>query len=343
MAHGGALGGLENSFNTFAKNTLNPADFSIAGNSLGNMSIFGSNVGKWGDPSNMQARDASQTAGTMYLDYYTGGLASFANGWQSQGSQKQLNTDWGRMGQIGAGATGAYNGAPQSTYNSAMGNAADGSQGTMTPDQMSAAGDTGTGGYSPASTGGMGQATSDSTLAGVGQGVNDYGGGTALTAMDTGGGAAAPSLMQQLGSGLEIAGGLFGLYSGSENMVAMRRQREMQQQLQRQQQQYRDQLTALSNNPGSIQNLPGYQAGLTAVERKMASQGFQGSGNMMAELANYGQTAYNNQFTQLSNLAGLGYNPASMTQGQYDFGNTGSNQFGMALNRLGTDAKSIGF
>ena len=46
-------------------------------------------------------------------------------------------------------------------------------------------------------------------------------------------------------------------------------------------------------NPGDITGMPGYQAGLEAVRRSMASQGFQGSGNMMAALQKYGGDFYN--------------------------------------------------
>lgn len=46
-------------------------------------------------------------------------------------------------------------------------------------------------------------------------------------------------------------------------------------------------------NPNDITGMPGYQAGLEAVRRSMASQGYQGSGNMMAALQKYGGDFYN--------------------------------------------------
>jgi len=75
-----------------------------------------------------------------------------------------------------------------------------------------------------------------------------------------------------------------------------------QQQLQ-QQQNYQNQLNALMANPSSIQNLPGYQAGLNAVQRSMAAQGYQGSGNMAGAVSNYGMNIYNQQQQQLQQLA----------------------------------------
>jgi hypothetical protein len=60
--------------------------------------------------------------------------------------------------------------------------------------------------------------------------------------------------------------------------------------------------------------MPGYEAGLTAVQRKMASQGYQNSGNMLAALQDYGGNFYNNAVTQLGGLAGANTNPASAGQ-----------------------------
>lgn len=46
-------------------------------------------------------------------------------------------------------------------------------------------------------------------------------------------------------------------------------------------------------DPSVVPNMPGYQAGLEAVRRTMASQGYQGSGNMMLALQKYGGDMYN--------------------------------------------------
>jgi hypothetical protein len=50
--------------------------------------------------------------------------------------------------------------------------------------------------------------------------------------------------------------------------------------------------------------MPGYQAGLEAVQRSMASQGFTGSGNMMAALSKYGGDFYQQQLNNLTQQAG---------------------------------------
>ena len=98
---------------------------------------------------------------------------------------------------------------------------------------------------------------------------------------------------------------------------------------------YAQQLAALSANPSLITKQPGYAAGLEAVRRSLAAQGYQGSGNMMAALAQYGQKFLGDEQTRLAGLAGAGFNPASAGQLNLE-GNISANQMLFtALNRLG--------
>ena len=71
------------------------------------------------------------------------------------------------------------------------------------------------------------------------------------------------------------------------------------------------QLQNLLLDPNSITSMPGYKAGLQAVERRMASQGYNGSGNMMAALAQYGGQFYNDAVGRLGGLAGANQNPST--------------------------------
>jgi hypothetical protein len=71
------------------------------------------------------------------------------------------------------------------------------------------------------------------------------------------------------------------------------------------------QLQNLMSNPSSIANTPGFQAGLEGVQRSMAAQGYQGSGNMMNALQNYSGDFYMKQMQQLSGLAGAGALPGA--------------------------------
>lgn len=97
---------------------------------------------------------------------------------------------------------------------------------------------------------------------------------------------------------------------------------------------YQNQLQGLLNNPSSIQNDPSYQfrlnQGNQAINRSAAARGMLGSGNVLAELAKYGQgmasEEYGNQFNRLSDLMknaqqfGLNagyYAPQMPTQGQW--------------------------
>ena len=98
---------------------------------------------------------------------------------------------------------------------------------------------------------------------------------------------------------------------------------------------YAQQLAALSANPSLITKQPGYAAGLEAVRRSLAAQGYQGSGNMMAALSQYGQKFLGDEQNRLATLAGAGFNPAAAGQLNIE-GKVAANQLLFtALNRLG--------
>ncbi len=103
------------------------------------------------------------------------------------------------------------------------------------------------------------------------------------------------------------------------------------------------QLQGLLRDPSSITKMPGYQAGLEAVQRSLGSQGYQGSGNMMAALSKYGGDFYNNALSQLGYLGGAGLNPATGAslnlQGNMGAANLGINSLGL----LGRTAGMMGW
>lgn len=68
--------------------------------------------------------------------------------------------------------------------------------------------------------------------------------------------------------------------------------------------QYQAQLSALMNDPSGVVNLPGYSAGLQAIMRKLAAQGYLGSGKMMEALFQFGGGFYNDAIKNLTTLAG---------------------------------------
>lgn len=78
-------------------------------------------------------------------------------------------------------------------------------------------------------------------------------------------------------------------------------------------------------NPGDITSIPGYQAGLEAVQRAGAAQGFTGSGNMMVALQKYGGDFYNKERQFALDKYNTEYNTFKGDFGMYE----------TELNRLG--------
>lgn len=64
-------------------------------------------------------------------------------------------------------------------------------------------------------------------------------------------------------------------------------------------------LQALSKDPSSIKDSATYKARLMAAERTMAAQGYTGSGNALVAAADAGASAYQQEFDNLSLLAGV--------------------------------------
>ncbi len=103
--------------------------------------------------------------------------------------------------------------------------------------------------------------------------------------------------------------------------------------------QYANELAALRANPNNVTKLPGYKAGLDAVERKMASQGYVGSGNMMLALHDYGGKAYDAEVGRLAELAGANMRPDA---GALIGGRTGAAQLdSQSLAALGFGAAGL--
>lgn len=96
--------------------------------------------------------------------------------------------------------------------------------------------------------------------------------------------------MAKIGAGSMMALGGLGNYQLGQQQLAQQRQ-------------YQDQLNALMANPNSIYATPGYAAGQQAIQRSMAAQGYQGSGNMASALAGNAGQFYQQQFNNLASLA----------------------------------------
>jgi hypothetical protein len=106
-----------------------------------------------------------------------------------------------------------------------------------------------------------------------------------------------------IGTGLNIGGGLFGIYNAAQV-------RRMAQQAQDPHlREYQDRLNALTRDPSSVTQMPGYQFGLDegrrAIQRQGAATG--GGGNEAIALARYtpayAQQFYENQVRDLSSMS----------------------------------------
>lgn len=197
--------------------------------------------------------------------------------------------------------------------------------------------------------GGAGGATPDASFRGLadklGQGVTpsdllrsvtgDL--GTALAKFGVPGFGGSTGGVLGLGGGMSpwsIGQGLYGLYSANK----MKKQAAELGRRADPWAQYRgdaaSRLDALSRDPSSITKDPGYGAGLEAVQRSMAAQGYQGSGNMMAALQKYGSDFYEKAIARLSGLAGANQNPAAGPTLEMQGSVNAANLTGQSLNRF---------
>lgn len=142
------------------------------------------------------------------------------------------------------------------------------------------------------------------------------------------------STMMNLGSGL------YGMYQSNEMKKLAEEAARMQDPFGPERGQYAGKLRNLYANPSSIVGMPGYQAGLDAVERKMASQGYLGSGNMMASLHQYGGDFFDKEVARLSGLAGAQFPPTggnALLQGNM----AGNNLASQSLATLGYGVRGL--
>ena len=270
-----------------------------------------------------------ETAAMGVADYYTGGLASLADPMLSQGSQAQLDTNWGKMAQLGAGITGAVQG--NTIFQGGQGANSSG----LTPAQTASTGQivnpayTGVGGsvnasltsmantgmgwandtlgtsftpYSGASGGVLGLNNTMTPEAILNSGVAPEGGIGAGVASAGGGqfGWGSPMNLLQLG------GVGYSMY-GANKMSGLAQQEINAANAQRN--------AVPLPTAANVTSLPGYQSGMDAVTRSMISQGYQGSGNMAAALQSYGQTAYQQAMQNYQTQQGIA-NQTVQTGGQ---------------------------
>jgi hypothetical protein len=114
---------------------------------------------------------------------------------------------------------------------------------------------------------------------------------------------------QGLGGALSVGSGLYGIYQSNQMRKLADQASSQQDPFGPHRAQYAAELSALRSDPSRLTALPGYKAGLQAVERRMASQGYLGSGNMMTALHQEGGRMYDAEVARLSTLAGANIGP----------------------------------
>lgn len=284
-------------------------------------------------------RDAVESVASVVGNYFLPGSGAITSQLVSKGAQQQLGSGLGQLAMIGSGIGGVSTGNLAnygSLYDAASG-VVNGAMGATPIDPSLIGADqietlnnvmqsTGTN-----SAGAAAQALGYTSPEAMLYSINPSWGSPASALVgQLGGGLAsylspgAQSAVGQAGatplSGLATPGNLFSIGSGVNNILRSRQLARLGSQLSAQADPWGAsggrglagaQLRGLLTDPSSITSLPGYQAGLEAVQRSMAAQGYMGSGNMMAALQKYGGDFYNNAVSQLSGLAGAGQNPAA--------------------------------
>jgi len=122
--------------------------------------------------------------------------------------------------------------------------------------------------------------------------------------------AAKASAFDPISSGMSLVSGIYGMKRSNDLMKIAERASAMQDPFGPYRAQYAQQLSGLMADPSKITTMPGYTAGMQAVERRMASQGYLGSGNMMAAMAEYGGSFFDKEANRLAGLAGANINPS---------------------------------
>lgn len=97
---------------------------------------------------------------------------------------------------------------------------------------------------------------------------------------------------------------------------------------------YAQQLAQLSADPTAITRTPGWDAGIQAIRRSAAGQGYLDSGNEISMLQNFGGQAFDREAARLANLAGAGFNPANAAQLELEGRAGAMNLAGQSLNRI---------
>lgn len=129
--------------------------------------------------------------------------------------------------------------------------------------------------------------------------------------------------------------GLYGLYQGNQMQKLAATLGRQADPAAGQRGMYQQMLSQLMQNPGSITGLPGYQAGLDAVNRSAAAGGQLGGGGGALAESTYGSNLFNQQAQLYAALGGFGATPGAGASAQLAGTGSALALQGSSLNRLG--------
>lgn len=154
---------------------------------------------------------------------------------------------------------------------------------------------------------------------------------------DSGAGGAlggAGGLLSLLAKGLDIGTGIYGIKQAGDLRDQATAAGERADPFGPYRAGYAEQLRRLSENPSTITQTPGWDAGIQAVQRSAAGRGYLNSGNEISALQNFGGNFFNNESARLSRLAGADINPGAGAQLSMQGNQSAANLLAQALSRI---------
>lgn len=161
------------------------------------------------------------------------------------------------------------------------------------------------------------------------------GGGTSLISRAASALGIPSGVSNALGPMFNIGSGIYGMMQGDDMKKKMAQIAANADPFAQYRAGYGAQLQQLMSDPSSITSMPGYKAGLQAVERRGAAQGWNGSGNMMTALSDFGGNFYNQAIQNLMGLSGANVNPGTAASLAMQGNQAGASIAMQGLNRVG--------
>lgn len=157
-----------------------------------------------------------------------------------------------------------------------------------------------------------------------------------------GGAGSAGSLLSLLSKGLDIGTGIYGISKAKDLQNLASSVQERADPFGPYRAGYAEQLKRLSENPSTITQTPGWDAGIQAVQRSAAGRGYLNSGNEISALQNFGGDFFNRESNRLARLAGADFAPGTGGQLALQGNEAALNLLAQALSRISAGVGSFG-